>query len=137
MNAAADSDLVLQKADALMRRHRVFVAGSTTEAAPADVQEPTQVIAAEVVTTVDSVIDDEDIPLLTEVVLDEGTQFTQTDALEAQRHALAQALEIWLDEALPQAVLKVMDGVTDQLIATLSTQARNELLTRLSQDPNK
>jgi hypothetical protein len=135
LHASDDSDLVLQKADALMRRHRAFVASGTADSPSTPPQEVAQIVEveAEAEGAEAAAADDEDIPLLTEVVLG---QVTQPNALEAQRLELAQALETWLDEALPQAVLKVMDGVTDQLIATLSAQARNELLPRLRKDRN-
>jgi hypothetical protein len=123
---AQDSDLVLQKADALMRRHRVFIAGGAAENQLPDEARDTE-------PTVDLLPDDENIPLLTEVV---PADSAQPNALEAQRQEFADALETWLDEALPQAILKVMDGISDQLIAELRTQARDELLSRLHKEPN-
>jgi uncharacterized FlaG/YvyC family protein len=47
------------------------------------------------------------------------------------RAALARELEIWLDEKLPEAVLRVLDGLSDQMINQVAAQARLELLPRL------
>ncbi len=117
-DVAANDDDVLQKADAFMRRHRVFVAGA---AAPVeeDVEEP----AAE---------DEADIPVLTEVVAGEiaGPPAPAVDPTVLQA-ALAAELDTWLDEQLPAHVMRVMDGITDQMIGQLSEKARGELLPRL------
>lgn len=105
----SDEPDVLQKADALMRRHRVFVAG-----------------AAEAT---------DDVPVLTEVV--DPANLTPTPGAETPvdlvqlRNALAFELDSWLDEELPKHVMRVLDGVTDQMIGRLSQQARLELLPRL------
>jgi hypothetical protein len=40
-------------------------------------------------------------------------------------------LALWLDEQLPQLVMRVLDGVTDQLVAQINTQARMTLLPKL------
>ena len=105
-----DDDL-LHKADALMRKHRVFVAGATPDEEPAD-----------------------DVPVLTEVIgpdaIPEAATTTAVD-IAALRGALALELETWLDQELPQHVLRVLDGITDQLIIELSLKARSELLPRL------
>lgn len=108
----ADDDL-LQKADALMRRRRIFVAGAaTTDAAPES---------------------DDDVPLLTEIVAPDGLPETTSATVDvaAMRAALVAELESWLDESLPAHVQRVLDGVTDQLIIQLSARAREELLPRL------
>jgi len=111
---AQDEDL-LQKADALMRRHRVFVAGAVV---------PHETAA-----------DTEDVPVLTEIV-DPGAAASAVpaaieDAMAAQHAAMAAELERWLDTELPQHVMRVLDGVTDQLIAQLSLKAKAELLPKL------
>ena len=112
----ADNDDVMNKADALMRRHRVFVAGAAADetAAGAD-----------------------DVPTLTEVV--DPHQMSAAAPVQASidvaklNSALAFELDTWLDEELPRHVMRVLDGVTDQLIGQLSLQARSELLPRLQQ----
>lgn len=106
----ADSD-VLGKADALMRRHRVFVAGSTPpepEGAPSN--------------------PDDDLPVLTEVVTDIVSPAAVHDA---RREAIREELKRWLDEELPQAVLKVTDGLADQLVGSLTRDAEAQLLPRI------
>ncbi|MDD5250740.1 MAG: hypothetical protein PHY45_17310 [Rhodocyclaceae bacterium] len=109
----ADDDDLLEKADALMRRHRVFVAGAAAARDDGG---------------------DDDVPLLTEIVaadaLPEAAVATTVD-IAAWRSALALEMEHWLDEDLPQHVQRVLDGITDQLIIQLSLKARAELLPRL------
>ena len=113
-----EADDLLQKADALMRRHRVFVAGAAEkddEAAPAG---------------------GDDVPVLTEVVngdaVAESARPVHTSVPISKLHsALAFELEAWLDEELPLHVMRVLDGITDQLIIQLSLKARAELLPRL------
>lgn len=118
---AANDDELLRKADALMRRRRIFVAGGANDADGAK-----EIAAAESA--------DEDIPLLTEVVgpdaIPETAAHSSVD-LTALRHALAAEVESWLDRELPSQVQHVLDGITDQLILQLSAQARSELLPRL------
>ena len=110
-----EEDDLLQKADALMRRHRVFVAGAA---------EPVKEVA-------DSGSDD--IPVLTEIVGDDMVPEAAHAAVDLAklRNALAFELDTWLDEELPQHVMRVLDGITDQLIIQLSLKARSDLLPRL------
>lgn len=115
----AEDDELLQKADALMRR-RTFVAGASEppEPAPAEAAPP------------------EDVPVLTEVVGSDAPlpapDATVPTAKSANlRNSLAFELEAWLDEELPQHVMRVLDGLTDQLIIQLSLKARSDLLPRL------
>jgi len=72
-------------------------------------------------------MDEEDgLPLLTEVItgpLPVAASFTQ-----AQLDAVHQELARWLAEELPEAVLKVTDGVADQLVKELTCQAEKQLL---------
>ena len=114
---AADDNLLL-KADALMRRHRVFVAGA---------EEKDEEVA---------ITGHDDVPVLTDVVsadaaLESVPSVRTSVDLSRLRNALAFELETWLDEELPQHVMRVLDGVTDQLIIQLSLKARSELLPRL------
>jgi hypothetical protein len=110
------SDNLIDKADSLMRRHRSNLAGEA-----------------------------DDLPLLTEVVATaaSGAQALADGDIEAllrerlaaalpqQRELLRRELAAWLDEQLPQLVLRVVDGVTDQLVAQINTQARMTLLPKL------
>ncbi len=108
----ADTEGLLDKADALIRRHRVFVAGS-----PSPVLE-------------ENVVSDDDLPVLTEVV-NEATLATAPAHMQQHLDALREELSLWLSEELPHAVLKVTDGLADQLMGELTHQAEKHLLPRL------
>ncbi len=130
---------VIDKADSLMRRHRAFVAGEPPAAAvpPAPTFSPPPEQAPV----------PEDLPVLTEIVADDdevtlATASAAADieallrerlsaALPQQRELLRRELAQWLDEQLPQLVMRVLDGVTDQLVAQINTQARMTLLPKL------
>jgi hypothetical protein len=55
----------------------------------------------------------------------------KADLLAAQRQQIEDHLERWLDNRLPDEVLRVMDGVSDQLIGSLVSRMREELLPEL------
>lgn len=104
---------LLRKADALIRRTRVFVAGSPATA------------------TADAPAEDE-LPILTEVVTDhEAALATAPPHMQQHLDALREELSRWLDQELPHAVLKVTDGLADQLMGELTHQAEKNLLPRL------
>lgn len=119
------ADDLLGKADALMRRHRVFVAGAP--------QQQNLLREAE----------SDDLPVLTEVVDANAAQAAAVADLEArmremlfehlavQRAALGEELAAWLDTELPRVVMSVLDGVTDQIVAQVTAEARAALLPRL------
>jgi hypothetical protein len=44
---------------------------------------------------------------------------------------LAREIEAWLDEQMPQLVIRAMDGITDHLVSLLAHRAKDELLPRL------
>ena len=79
---------------------------------------------------------EEDVPLLTEVVKASGPAVgnpgpgPQAAAL-ADLAAVDALLTEWLDTRLPDAVLKVLDGVADQLIQRITREAEEDLLPRL------
>ncbi|MFA4969050.1 MAG: hypothetical protein WC540_05415 [Sulfuritalea sp.] len=108
-----DTSDVLRKADALIRRTRVFLAGSpgpTTEAMPPE----------------------DDLPVLTEIVTEhEAALATAPPHMQQHLDALREELSRWLDQELPHAVLKVTDGLADQLMGELTEQAEKNLLPRL------
>ena len=108
-----DTEDVLRKADALIRRSRVFVAGSsgpTTQPTPPD----------------------DDLPTLTDVVSEqEAALATAPPHMQEHLDALREELSLWLVQELPQAVLKVTDGLADQLMGELTHQAEKNLLPRL------
>ncbi|NJD34019.1 MAG: hypothetical protein FIA96_04150 [Betaproteobacteria bacterium] len=108
-----NTDDVLRKADALIRRTRVFVAGPPSE----DQQTPPP---------------DDDLPVLTDIVTEhEAAYATAPPHMQQHLDALREELSRWLDQELPQAVLKVTDGLADQLMAELTHQAEKNLLPRL------
>ena len=138
---------VIDQADALMRR-RSFVAGA--ESGPTDGERDSDVADPGAI---------EDVPVLTDVVGDDvvaphslppggeiaGRESPAGGAAELEaalrerlnqllmdRHALlAQEIEAWLDEQMPQLVIRAMDGITDHLVSLLANRARDELLPRL------
>lgn len=134
----SDRNDVLQQANQLMQRHRSFVAGGA--------RSPVPLPASEI----------DDLPVLTEVVDNpavaplpelEPVAITQPEIaperiealarellferLPVQRQALADELAMWLDRELPQVVMRVLDGVTDHLIAQVTAEARAALLPRM------
>lgn len=118
----SSEDVLLNKADQLMRRQRSFVASPRSSAGEPE-QEP------------------DDLPLLTEVVSGAVVQATQGEGalrlrlaqlLLEKRAAMVSEFERWLDEQLPLAVTSVMDGFTDRLVALITRRARTELLPRLA-----
>ena len=135
------SSTLLEQADALMRR-RSFVAGSKLEQTDAE---------ARGAYGNDNAL--EDVPLLTDVVSDDALPATvsesgfslghakpisepssrkQFDQLLADRQSLlTQEIEAWLDEQMPQLVIRAMDGITDHLVALLANRVKDELLPRL------
>ena len=118
----SEEDSLLDQADALMRRQRLFVAGTQAEAARSLVS--------------DGETGQDDLPLLTEVVGAVPNPAAHRDLrgarlIDEHRAALALQLDKWLDEQLPQLVILAMDGITDQLIALISNRVREELMPRL------
>jgi hypothetical protein len=108
-----NTDDVLRKADALIRRTRVFVAGSSPEAPQTPPPE-------------------DDLPVLTDIVTEhEAALATAPPHMQQHLDALREELSRWLDQELPHAVLKVTDGLADQLIGELTDQAEKNLLPRL------
>lgn len=105
---------LLRKADALIKRTRVYVAGS-----PAP--------AAEAVTPTE-----DDLPVLTDIVTEhEAALATAPPHMQQHLDALREELSRWLEQELPHAVLKVTDGLADQLMGELTDQAEKNLLPRL------
>lgn len=104
---------LLRKADALIKRTRVYVAGSSAPAAEATPPE-------------------DDLPVLTDIVTDhEAALATAPPHMQQHLDALREELSRWLDQELPHAVLKVTDGLADQLMGELTDQAEKNLLPRL------
>lgn len=121
-----DDKGILHQADALMKRWRANHVPLTAESGtgqPAPAPEPLDLPAEE----------EDDIPLLTEAVDTEmAIAANAPPGLGPDpRQALREELDRWLDHALPEAVLRTLDGLADQLIGQLGQQARQELLPRL------
>lgn len=117
-----DTTDVLLKADALMRRTRSYVASkpppTPVPVAPEAIIEPTP--------------PDDDVPVLTEKVTDsEAALATAPPHMQRHLDALREELGRWLERELPHAVLKVTDGLADQLMGELTHQAEKNLLPRL------
>jgi len=141
------SNNVLDQADALMRR-RNFVAG--VESGQAESDGSSAVVDESAI---------EDVPVLTDVVGDDvvaqhsvapGDEPASTELKAGVARGIEQALrerlnqllmdrqtlltreiEAWLDEQMPQLVIRAMDGITDHLVSLLANRAKDELLPRL------
>lgn len=100
------SDDVLDKADALMHRHRSFVARGA-HAPEVDVVP--------------------DIPVLTEKVDADGTADPQTQL----RQTLELELEHWVAETLPAHVDRLTSQMREMLLTRLDKEVRTVLLERL------
>lgn len=108
-----NTEEVMRKADALIRRTRVFVAGAS--AVPASTPPA-----------------EDDLPVLTDVVTErEAALATAPPHMQQHLDALREEISRWLEQELPQAVLKVTDGLADQLMGELNDQAEKKLLPRL------
>ncbi len=122
----SDSDLV-GKADALMKRHRAFIAAGAQATPPPS---------------------DEDLPILTDVVNVVNTPAFLAPALDAvlsggpgaealterMRELLAplppdiaHALERWLAATLPRLVARQLDGVAEQIAVEVGAALRDSL----------
>ena len=118
----SDDDILLGKADQLMRRHRSFVASAKSSNGVTEEGEDL----------------DQDLPLLTDVVsadqaapVGDASRLRLEQLLAQQRAAMLSEFERWLDEQLPQVVTSAMDGITDRLLGLIMRRAKAELLPRL------
>jgi hypothetical protein len=105
---------VFNQADALMRRHRSFVARAPQDLAANDAE--------------NRAAPDAEIPLLTEVV--EPTDLAPAsidDILAALQEDIQSELSAWLVEMLPAAVA----SASQHILTELDIRARNTLLPRL------
>lgn len=125
------------------------------QSAPAPLTQPTE--KHEPLAALSAELPDEDFPVLTEVVEGSDAAPSSSDAAphsadlalqieatvrerldhllkERQAH-LSQEIESWLDEQMPQLVIRAMDGITDHLVALLASRVRDELLARLEETP--
>ncbi len=136
-NRFQGSDL-LDKANALMRRHRVFVARPLDES---DSAEPVSLAAEEFFDTAPAgPSPDDDIPVLTDVVAtDVFSVIAPVDNVPVEPMVAAswanEQVQRWLDEELPTVVLSVLDGLADRLVAEVVTRAQVELLNAITAGP--
>jgi hypothetical protein len=108
-------DDVINQADALMRRHRSFVARSAETAA--DIAES------------ETAPDDADIPLLTEVVDTEVVPPSIDALIDTLGNDIEAALSDWLVEALPAAVM----NASQHILSELDAKARTTLLPQVQE----
>lgn len=110
---AIDDDVVMDS-DAQERRFRSFVA-RPQQSLPTPIEEPAPA-------------EDDEIPLLTEVVDAEVLASAQVDTiLNALRKDIENGVSDWLVDVLPAAVANASQQILDEL----DTKARNTLLPRL------
>lgn len=126
----SDDPIPSTEANWPIQRRRVFIASSVNSPtnAPTSPAEAAPEIVFDAVGQ-DVRDDEDDLPLLTEVVTGPLPVATLTN--QAQLDAVHQELARWLAEELPEAILKVTDGVADQLMKELTDQAERQLLPRL------
>ncbi|AJP47812.1 hypothetical protein PG1C_03710 [Rugosibacter aromaticivorans] len=126
-----DTARLLADADKLIQRRRVFIASPSQPVSPPVVEtgietvshvEPTPHIAEHATA-------DHDLPLLTERVT--APEPALADLQASQRDAVQKELAHWLEQELPATILKVTDGIADQLLGELTRKAEEHLLPSL------
>jgi len=132
------NDKLLERADSLMRR-RTFVAGANSDPAPFTAADPIE----EEVPVLTEIVDRTGAPAHSAEISETGLQAMQDQQIDAavrvrleqlllsRQSELAVEIENWLDEQMPQLVIRAMDGITDHLVALLANRARDDLLPRL------
>lgn len=113
----AQGDDILSQADALMRRHRSFVARSEAADSP-------EAAAA------GNDRGEADIPLLTEIV-EVATGSDDGNARNILSKAVQSELDRWLDESLPSRIDALAAQFGKQLLTDLKGEALDTLLPRL------
>lgn len=130
----SDDKDVLSQADRLMRRHRVFVAGSQAPLdAPSypldDLPVLTDMVAPE------DAAPTPPVPVISPKAIEERAQVLahefMLERLSAQRATIEKEVVAWLDSELPHIVMYVVDGLTDQLVAQITAAVRLELMPKL------
>jgi hypothetical protein len=117
---------VLSQADALMRKHRVFVASEPSPVSQASTQTPM----------------DDDLPVLTDAVdsplaANKLEVITSDSSSKLRNLAMASIVNQWLEEVLPAAIQEVSEELAERLAANLSVKARLELTERLIRELDK
>ncbi|MBL8472423.1 MAG: hypothetical protein KF778_03490 [Rhodocyclaceae bacterium] len=121
----SDSD-IFDRADALMRRNRPFVAGQSDDAAPAaedmEVPELNEIVDADAAEGSAKPVD----------AIANAIEYHLRAELEARFKPVPQAIEnhirTWLSEALPQIVRAELDVVGDRIAQQALAELRNELM---------
>lgn len=130
------NDSPLRQADDLMQRHRAMEPEPATDA-PAEADDlPVldDVFAGEGEAEKPPVVEAPAAPAVGEPAPERVAAMAREllfEHLPSQRQALAAELTAWLDDQLPHVILHVIDGLTDQIIAQLTAEARSTLLPRL------
>jgi hypothetical protein len=75
--------------------------------------------------------ENEDIPVLTDIVPEQGPATKASLSASLKQVEIVQELEDWLDKNLPLVVTHALDGIADKLIAQIHQNAREDLLPRL------
>lgn len=138
-DTSAHGSELLDKANALMRRHRVYVARPRDERGPESrVELATDELHYAATTGLKS---DDDIPVLTEIVAaDAFGGGAPPDAPTAEPMVAAtwanELVQRWLDEELPTVVLSVLDGLADRLVAEVVNRAQTDLLNAIATGPD-
>lgn len=131
-----DDRSLLDKADNLMRRRRVFLAGSQASVAAAgDISDDLPVLTDMVPPSEAGAHVAPPTEIRTAPTIDEQAQVLayelMLERLSAQRQAVEKEIVDWLDTELPHIVMYVVDGLTDQLVAQVTAAVRLELLPKL------
>jgi DNA-binding transcriptional regulator YbjK len=125
-----ESDPLLQKADALMQRHRSIAANTAATSAADDVPVLTEIVTAER-RSVDRGTSPDSAPKLDEAAVEALVRERLDKVLPNLRRQVAHELDAWFDEQLPKIVMSLLDGFTDRLVGQISAQARGDLMTWL------
>ncbi len=128
-----ESDRVIEQADSFMRRHGIAAAPTDKGGAQDDgLPVLTDIIGTALAPTPEPAPPQAPpAPMLPPDRVEALAREMLFDRLPGQRQALAEELAAWLDDELPQIVLRVLDGVTDQLVDQVTAEARTILLPRL------
>jgi len=133
----SDDRDVLDQADRLMRRHRVFLAGSQASVAAAPEPVDDLPVLTDMVATpeAEAVLAAPPAPTAPAATIEERAQVLahefMLERLAAQRQTIEKEVIAWLDTELPHIVMYVVDGLTDQLVAQVTAAVRLELLPKL------
>jgi len=136
----ADSDPLLQKADALMQRQRAAAAGGDDVPVLTDVvpgERPVAAGRAGAAVRTPQAAPPQAAPAPaapaqpTAAQVDALVRERMDQLLPLLRRQIARELDAWFDEQLPRIITGLLDGLADRLVGQISTQARGDLMTWL------